>query len=81
MTVAPFVPNGAQSSRSWSAHELATFLSIYKVMAERGDASAWVVGATELGDPQFYVLGTRLDGDCATAVAEWGFPPERAALT
>ena len=35
MTVAPFVPNGAQSSRSWSTHELTTFLSIYEVMVER----------------------------------------------
>ena len=66
MTVVPFVPNAASS---WSAHELATLLSIYGAMAERGHASAWAVGATELGDPQFYVLGTGSDGDCATAIS------------
>ncbi len=50
MTVIPFVPNAAQNPRSWSTHEQETLLSIYEVMAERDDASAWAVGTTELGD-------------------------------
>ena len=62
MTVIPFTPNASQGC-SWSPHKLAALVSIYETYATRGEASAWDVGTTELGEPQFYILGPAPDLD------------------
>jgi hypothetical protein len=71
MTVIPFTPNAAQGC-SWSPHEPAALVSIYEAYAARGEASAWDVGVTELGEPQFYILGPAPDLDCAVAISRVG---------
>ena len=77
MTVVPFTPrvattSSAQPSGPWSAQELATLVSIYEAHAAAGDASGWDVGATEVGDPQFYILGLAPDLDCAMTISRVG---------
>ena len=38
----------------------------------RGDASGWEMGATELGDPQFYVIGPAPELDCLATISRVG---------
>ena len=45
---------------------------MYESHAARGDASAWDIGATELEDPQFYVLGPAREFDCVVAISRIG---------
>jgi len=49
-----------------------TLVSIYETHAARGDAACWDVGATELDDPQFYVLGPAPDLDCVVTISRIG---------
>ncbi len=72
MTVVPFTPGTARSPRSWDADELERLVGIFAVHASNGDASAWDVGATELEDPQFYILGPAPDYDCIVAISRVG---------
>ena len=72
MNVVPCTPKTARGLRSWSPQELETLVSIYESHEARGDASAWDVGATELEDPQFYILGPAPDLDCIVLVSRVG---------
>jgi hypothetical protein len=72
MNVVPFAPVAGRGLRSWTSHELETLLSVYEAHAARGDASEWDVGATEIGDPQFYVLGGAPEHECVLAVSRLG---------
>ena len=72
MTVVAFPPSTEQGLRSWSPHELEALISVYEAHAARGDAFDWDVGATELDDPQFYVLGSAPDFDCVFAISRVG---------
>ena len=72
MTVVPFPPLAPKSPRTWAPHELAVLMSVYDSHASRGDASGWEVGATELGDPQFYVIGPAPDLDCLATISRVG---------
>jgi hypothetical protein len=44
-------------ARAWSAGELQQLLALFQAEAGTGAVSGWAVGATEQGDPQFYLLG------------------------
>lgn len=73
MSVVPFTPDGPRDVRSWTPQELQTLISVYDAHGARGDASSWAVGATELEDPQFYILGgaaTHLD--CILTISRVG---------
>jgi hypothetical protein len=73
MSVVPFTPGRPPECRSWTAQELQTLMSVYDAHAARGDACAWEVGATELEDPQFYILGGAApDLDCILAISRVG---------
>ena len=71
MNIIPFIP-AASSSRSWNAHELEMLVSVYQAHASRGDATAWDVGATELDDPQFFVVGPAPESACIVAISRVG---------
>jgi hypothetical protein len=71
MTVIRFTP-AASALRSWSPRELETLVSVYDAHAARGDASSWDVGATELADPQFFVLGPAPEHECIVAISRVG---------
>jgi hypothetical protein len=72
MNVVPFPPRTVQGLKPWSSHELETLVSVYEAHAARGDASAWDIGATELDDPQFYVLGPAPDFEAVVAISRVG---------
>ena len=72
MTLVPFPPVSSRSLRSWTTHELDVLMSVYEVHVARGEASGWDVGATELGDPQFYVIGPAPDLDCLVTISRVG---------
>jgi hypothetical protein len=72
MNVVPFTPKTCPSRRSWSSHELETLVSIYESHAARGEGFAWDVGATELDDPQFYIIGPAPELDCLVAISRVG---------
>jgi hypothetical protein len=73
MSVVPFTPGCARDFRSWTWQELQTLISVYDAHAARGDAFTWEVGATELDDPQFYILGgAKPDLDCILAISRFG---------
>ena len=72
MTVVPFPPVSSHSLRSWTQHELDALMSVFEAHAARGEASGWDVGATELGDPQFYVIGPAPDLDCLVTISRVG---------
>jgi hypothetical protein len=71
MNVVPFTSASARM-RSWNSHELQALLSVYDVHAAKNDAVSWDVGATELDDPQFYVLGPAPDLECILAISRVG---------
>ena len=71
MNVIRFTP-ATSALRSWSPHELEALVSVYDAHAARGDASSWDVGATELEDPQFFVLGPAPELACIVAVSRVG---------
>lgn len=71
MNVIPFMP-AASDLRSWSPHELEALVSVYDAHAVRGDAASWDVGATELEDPQFFILGPAPDLTCIVAISRVG---------
>jgi hypothetical protein len=58
--------------RTWAPHELAVLMSVYASHAASGEASGWEVGATELGDPQFYVIGPAPELDCLATISRVG---------
>src|SRR5688500_1355983 len=71
MNVVSFIPAPA-GLRSWSANELTSLISVYESHEARGHASGWDVGATELDDPQFYILGPLPELDCALMISRVG---------
>src|SRR5215475_14381352 len=56
----------------WTAIELKQVVAGVGPSFERGEAVAWEVGATETGDPQFYLLGPPPDHDCILCVSRLG---------
>ena len=56
----------------WNAGELQRLSSACAEAAGRGEASGWDVGATERGEPQFYVHGPAPDHDCILCISRLG---------
>jgi hypothetical protein len=63
-----------QVSRSgeWRKHELNTIVGALTPAMARGEASGWDVGATENGDPQFYLLGAAPQESCEICISRIG---------
>jgi hypothetical protein len=75
MTVITFpstpAPKGAPTN-GWAAGELREILQSLAPQLDRGEASAWDVGVTDRGDPQFYLLGPQPDEDCMLCISRLG---------
>ena len=69
MTVVAFNPRRDDDAGIWRHDELQQLVSIFAAHAKRGDASDWAVAPTEIGDPQFYLLGRRPEQDCLLCVS------------
>lgn len=62
----------AQRSGEWRARELNQIVDALTPTLEQGHASGWDVGATEAGDPQFYLLGPAPDLPCEICISRVG---------
>jgi hypothetical protein len=72
MTVIAFAPRDDHASAGWRTCELDRLAETFAGEIARGDASGWDTGATEVGDPQFYLLGPPPEHDCILCVSRLG---------
>jgi hypothetical protein len=72
MSVVAFPPRPANPLRGWRSVEVEDLMRLYAEFRLRQYAARWEGGTTELGDPQFYVIGRPPDEDCLCAVTRLG---------
>jgi hypothetical protein len=72
MTVIAFVPRPLPQCGAWQPSELNEMQRTFAAKVDSGEASGWAIGATEVGDPQFYLLGTPPDEECILAISRVG---------
>jgi len=77
MTVIMFAPKVPcpkvpRDGTLWHAAELARIKETLAPHLGRGEAGGWEVDATELGDPQFYLLGPPPEEDCILCISRLG---------
>jgi hypothetical protein len=72
MNVIAFAPNVNRKNDRWRAGELERIVEALAPPLADGTAAEWDVGVTEVGDPQFYLLGPPPDGDCILCVSRLG---------
>jgi hypothetical protein len=72
MTVIGFPPKGSRGRGAWQPAELDQIVGA--LVPERCHASAgrWDVGVTEMGDPQFYLLGPPPHDECMLCISRLG---------
>jgi hypothetical protein len=61
-----------QTAGSWNEAELNTIVAALNVALASGTGREWETGMTELGDPQFYLLGPLPDQACELCVSRIG---------
>jgi hypothetical protein len=69
MTVIAFTPKFGGGANEWTAEERHQFEALYAARAHCGEASECVVGMTEAGDPQFFLLGPEPACDCVLSIS------------
>jgi hypothetical protein len=72
MNVVAFALKQFQRDGTWQTSELSTMQYTFAAEVANGDASGWATAATEIGDPQFYLLGPRPDEDCILSISRIG---------
>jgi hypothetical protein len=72
MTVIAFAQKKAQASGAWRASELDQLVGSFAAELAGAEAASWAAGATETGDPQFYLLGPPPDEECILCVSRLG---------
>ncbi len=72
MKVIAFSPREDHAGGGWRTSELNQLVENFSAELRSGDASDWDTGATEMGDPQFYLLGPPPDHDCILCVSRLG---------
>src|SRR4029077_18678159 len=71
MTVIAFQPKVLQLGGPWRTGELNTIVERLAAESSRGGAWRWDVGITDIGDPQFYLLGQPHD-ECILCISRLG---------
>jgi hypothetical protein len=71
MTVITFPPKVPRDGNPWPAAELNEIVAMLAPQLS-GEAGRWDVGATEIGDPQFYLLGPPPDDECILCISRLG---------
>jgi hypothetical protein len=56
----------------WHSSELQQVMQTCAASIAAGEASGWEIGATELGDPQVYLVGPQPDYDCILCISRIG---------
>jgi hypothetical protein len=71
MTVIPFHRRDDVRT-GWAKSEIESIAAALAPALGRGDASQWVVTATERGDPQLYLLGPEPEQECILCISRVG---------
>jgi hypothetical protein len=72
MTVIAFKPSLPQPDGRWRTRELEAIVRNLTPALGGGAAGGWEVGATELGDPQFYLLAPPPHEECILCISRLG---------
>ena len=72
MTVITFPPKVPRDGNPWPADELKEISEALAPHLSSGEAGGWDVGATEIGDPQFYLLGPPPKNECVLCISRLG---------
>ena len=72
MRVIAFPHMESRAGNSWSASELADILQAVAPMRAGLNAGRWDVGVTEIGDPQFYLIGPPPHEECILCISRLG---------
>jgi hypothetical protein len=56
----------------WRQDELQQLMALHSACQDRRCGASWSVGKTELGDPQFYLVGEAPELDCVMCVTRLG---------
>ncbi len=72
MTVIAFVPKEKPASGGWCASELNRIVRSFAAEFADGQVDDWEAGVTEIGDPQFYLLGPPPENECLLCVSRLG---------
>ena len=77
MKVVEFPRRAAPASGDWQADELQKLVELFGAHGANPNVSGWETGATERGEPQFYLLGPAPDHGCTlnvTLFCQFFFP-------
>jgi hypothetical protein len=72
MTVVRLTPRKEAAPGPWRGDELRELEGIFAAFVHQGDAADYAIGATERGDPQFYVIAPQPDADCVLCISRVG---------
>jgi hypothetical protein len=72
MTVIRLESHRGAAPGPWRGDELRELEAIFAAFRHQGDAVEFVVGATERGEPQFYVIAPEPDSDCVLCISRVG---------
>jgi hypothetical protein len=72
MNVVAFAPRQLQQDGIWRTCELDQIRMTFAAELANGSASGWHVGATERGDPQFYLIGPAPEENCILSISRLG---------
>ena len=72
MTIIAFPSKVQPEGGSWPAAELNEIVETLAPQLRSGEAGGWDVGVTEIGDPQFYLLGPPPHDECILCISRLG---------
>lgn len=72
MNIVAFADRRLQSDGTWQSCELKKLQTTFAADFASGTASGWDVAATEVGDPQFYLLGPSPGEPCILSISRIG---------
>jgi hypothetical protein len=72
MTLIAFPSKVRREDGGWPAAELKEIVETFAPQLISGEAGGWNVGVTEIGDPQFYLLGPPPDDECILCISRLG---------
>lgn len=72
MTVIAFPPKPPQADGSWRAGELKAMVEALAPALSGGESARYDIGLTEIGDPQFYLLGPPPHDECILCISRLG---------
>jgi hypothetical protein len=69
MTVLEFVPRGREANGVWRQQEMQQLTILGSAHSMSAEVGGWACGATDAGDPQFYVLGPEPEENCLLCIS------------